>query len=82
MSDPAKRVVFTDGLKNPHSFSDYEDGVYCVIGPFKNFNTEQPFQDQIECLAITQNYLNGHITREKFDDLISRYKARAKGVAV
>lgn len=62
-----KRCVFTNSIGNNHAFKDYEEGVYCVIGPFGDFSADPEFQDELEDLCRRYNLKHGHLSQEKYD---------------
>jgi hypothetical protein len=64
-----KRCVFTDGLKNKFAFQEYEDGVYCIIGPFEGFTADQEFQTELENLCRRYNLKHGHLSQMRYDEL-------------
>jgi hypothetical protein len=64
-----KRCVFTDGLTNKFAFQEYEEGVYCIIGPFKGFTADQDLQNDLEDLCRRYNLKYGHLSQEKYDEL-------------
>lgn len=66
LSHLSKRLVFTDGLKNPHSFQDYADGVYAIIGPFADFTADESFQDELLELCRKYNLEHGHLSKKKY----------------
>lgn len=68
-----KRCVFTDGLKNKFAFQDYEDGVYAIIGPFKNFTHDPEFQDELTQLCRKYNLKHGHLSQKRYDELTAAH---------
>jgi hypothetical protein len=69
MNGERKRCVFTSGLKNRFAFHDYQDGVYCIIGPFANFTTDPDFQKELENLCRRFNLTHGHLSQQRYDEL-------------
>jgi hypothetical protein len=63
MASRKKRLVFTDGLKNPFAFREYEEGVYAIIGPFENFTHDPEFQDELTELCRKYNLKHGHLSQ-------------------
>lgn len=65
----SKRCVFTDGLKNKHAFQEFEEGVYCIIGPFTGFTSDPEFQNVLEDLCRRFNVKHGHLSPERYHQL-------------
>jgi hypothetical protein len=64
-----KRCVFTDGLKNKFAFQEYEEGVYCIIGPFEGFMADLDFQKDLENLCRRYNLKHGHLSQKRYEEL-------------
>jgi hypothetical protein len=64
-----KRCVFTDGLKNKHAFQEFEEGVYCVIGPFTGFTSDTELQDELENICRRFNLRHGHLSQDRYEKL-------------
>lgn len=64
-----KRLVFTDGLKNPYAFQEFEDGVYAIVGPLSTFTADPDFVAELTDLCRRYNLQHGHLSKEKYRKL-------------
>jgi hypothetical protein len=66
------RVVYTSKPLIP----GMGEGVFCVIGPFDNFDTDMQLQHDIEVAAMARNRQSGHLHHAKHKRLLREKGAR------